>query len=65
MALSRNVVQEDDVLCELFADTHSDVSDYSDNESMDSDSDVLVTSSHKQLWSTGSLTLQFPHSHYE
>jgi hypothetical protein len=49
MALSRNVLQEDDILCELYAVTHLDVSDYSDNESLDSDSDVPTTSSHKQL----------------
>ena len=48
MALRRNVLQEDNILCELYADTHSDVSDYSDNESLDSDSDV-PTSSRKQL----------------
>jgi hypothetical protein len=29
-----NVLQEDDILCELYADTHSHVSDYSDNESV-------------------------------
>jgi hypothetical protein len=40
MALYRNVLQEVDILCELYANTHSDVSDYSDNESLDSDSDV-------------------------
>jgi len=34
MALRRNVLQEDDILCELYADTCSDVSDYSDNESL-------------------------------
>jgi hypothetical protein len=33
----------------MYADTRSDVSDYSDNESLDSDSDVPTTSSHKQL----------------
>jgi hypothetical protein len=61
MALRRNVLQEDDILCELYADTRSDVSDYSDNECLDSDIDV-PTSSHKQLRSsTGPLTLQFPH----
>ena len=61
IALRRNVLQEDDILCELYADTHS-VSDYSDNESLDSDSDVPTTSSHKQLRSsTGPLTPQFPH----
>jgi len=62
MALHRNVLQEDDILCELYADTHSDVSDYSDNGSLDNDSDVPTTSSHKQLWSSiGALTPQFPH----
>jgi len=62
MALHRNVLQEDDILCELYADTHSDVSDYSDNENLDSDSDIPTTSSRKQLRSsTGSLTPQFPH----
>ena len=49
MALRRNVLQEDDILCELHADTHSDVSDYSDNESLNSDRNVPTTSSHKQL----------------
>jgi hypothetical protein len=61
MALCRNVLQEDDLLCELYADTCSDVSDYSDNESMDSDGDVPTTVSRKQLRSTGSLTPQFLH----
>ena len=62
VALCRNCLQEDDILCELYVDTRSDVSDYSDNESLDSDSSVHTTSSHKQLWSsTGSLTPQFPH----
>ena len=62
MALRRNVLQEDDILCELQVDTHSVFSDYSDNESLDSDSDVLTTSSRKQLRSsTGPLTPQFPH----
>jgi len=62
MALRRNVLQEDDILCELYADTRSDVSDYSDKESLDSDSDVPTTSSRKQLQSsTGALTVQFPY----
>jgi hypothetical protein len=62
MALGRNDLEEDDILCELYVDTHSDASDYSDNESLDSDSDVLKTSSHKQLWSsTGPPAPQFPH----
>jgi hypothetical protein len=63
MAARRNVLQEDNILWELYADRSSDVSDYSDNESMDSeidsdtdtdsdsDSDV-PTSSHKQFWSS-------------
>ena len=63
MALSRSVLHEDDILCELYADTLSDVSDYSDNESLDSD--VLTTSSRKQLRSsTGPLTPQFPHTFF-
>ena len=49
MALRRNVLQEDNLLCELYGDTHSDISDYSDNESLDSDSDISTTSSYKQL----------------
>jgi len=62
MALRRNVLEEDDILCELCVDTRSDVSDYSDNESLDRDSDVSTTSSHKQLSSsTGPLAPQFPH----
>jgi hypothetical protein len=62
MALLRNVLQQDDILCELYPDTFSDVSDYSDNESMHSDSNVPTTSSCKQLSSsTGSLTQQFLH----
>ena len=48
MAVCRNVLQEDDVLCELYSDTRSDVSDYSDSEISDSDSDI-PTSSRKQL----------------
>ena len=44
-ALRRNVLEEDDILCDLYVDTRSDVSDHSDNESMESDSDVPTTSS--------------------
>jgi len=51
MALRRNVLQEDDILCELYSDTRSDVSDYSDSESSDSDSDI-PTISRKQLQSS-------------
>jgi len=62
MALHRSVLQEDDILCELYADTHSAVSVYSDNESLGSNNDVSTTSSHKQLqFSTGPLTPHFPH----
>jgi hypothetical protein len=49
MAFRRNVLQEDDILCELYADTHSDVSEYSDNESLDRDSDVTKSSSREQF----------------
>jgi len=49
MAFRRNVLQEDNILCELYADTPSDVCEYSDNESLDSDSDIPTPSSHKQL----------------
>ena len=34
----------------MYVDTHSGDSDNSDNEILDSDSDVPTTSSHKQLW---------------
>ena len=62
MPLCRNFLQEDNILCELYADTCPDLSDYRDNESLDSDSDVPTTSSHKQLRSsTGPLTPQFWH----
>jgi hypothetical protein len=44
MALRRNVLQEDDILCWLYSDTRSDVSDYSDNERLDNDSDVPPSS---------------------
>jgi len=62
MVLLRNVLQEDDIFFELYADTRSDVSDYSDNESLGSDNYVSAASSHKQLRSsTGPLTPHFPH----
>jgi len=53
MALCRSVLKEDDILCELYADTRFDVSDNSDNEILDSDSDIPTTSSHKQLLPSG------------
>jgi len=49
MALRRSVLKEDNILCELYADTCSDVSDKSDNEILDSDSDVPTTRSRKLL----------------
>jgi len=52
MALRKNVLQADNILHEVYADTHSDVSDNSDNESLDRDSDVSATISHKQLRSS-------------
>jgi len=52
MALHKNVLQADDILHEFYADTRSDVSDNSDNESLDRDSDVSTTSTHKQLRSS-------------
>jgi hypothetical protein len=48
MALRRKVLQEDNILCEVDADTHY----YSDNESMDGDIDIARTSSRKQLRSS-------------
>ena len=60
MALRRNVLQEDGI-CVSYMGIHVLMSDYSDNESLDSDSDVPTTSSHKQLQSsTGPLITQFP-----
>jgi len=55
MAMHRKVLKEDDILCELYSDTRFDVFDYSDNESLDSDSDSVSdvpTSSCKQLQSS-------------
>jgi hypothetical protein len=49
MALDRRVLKEGDILCGLYADTCSDVSDYSEGEFLDSDSDVPTASSHKQF----------------
>jgi len=37
MALHRRVPKEENILFELYADTHSNVSDNSDNEILDSD----------------------------
>ena len=37
MALRRSILKEDGILCELYVDTHFDVSDNSDNEILNSD----------------------------
>ena len=58
-ALRRKVLQDNDIFCELYADTRSDVSDYSDSESLDSDSDIPTTSSHKQC---NLLLVHWPHN---
>ena len=55
MALCRNVLQQDDILWELYSDTRSDVSDYSDSEISGSDSDI-PTSSRKQYSDTRSVS---------
>ena len=47
MALHRSVLKEDDILCNT--QIHVLMSENSDNEILDSDSDVLTTSSRKQL----------------
>ena len=47
--LHRSVLKVDNILCELYADTCSDVSNDSDNEILDSNSDVPTTSLRKQL----------------
>ena len=53
------------IFCELYAGTCSDVSDYSDNESLDSDRNVPTSSRKQLLSSTGPLaplsTPIFPH----
>jgi len=49
MALSRIVLIKDDILYELYTVTWSNVSDDSDNNILDSDSDVPTISSRKQL----------------
>jgi hypothetical protein len=49
MALRSSVLKEDDILYELYVYTRSDVSDKSDNEILEGNSDVPTTSSRKQL----------------
>ena len=48
--LRSSVLKEEDILCELYGDPRSDVSDNSENEILDSDSDVPTTGLRKQLW---------------
>src|SRR5215470_9110012 len=48
MAMRRSVMKDDDILCELRADTCSDVSDNSESEILESDSDVPTTISSKE-----------------
>jgi hypothetical protein len=52
MAACRNVLQEDDILCQLFEDRSSDVSDYSDNESVDSAMCTAVLRLHERYVQT-------------
>jgi hypothetical protein len=49
MALYRRVLKEGDILCDLYADTCSDVCDDSEGEFLDSDIDGPATSPHKQF----------------
>ena len=49
MAMKRRVLKEGDILCEMYVDTFSDVSDNSERVFLDSDSDVPTASSHKQF----------------
>ena len=49
MAFYRSVLKEYNILCKLYADTCSDVSDNDDNDILYSDSDVPTTGSWKQL----------------
>jgi hypothetical protein len=49
VAFCRSVLQEDNILCKLYAYTRSDVSDNNDNDILYSDSNVPITSSWKQL----------------
>jgi hypothetical protein len=53
MAVRKNALEEDNILCVLYSDIRTDVSDYSANESLDSDSvSDVPTSSRKQLQSS-------------
>jgi len=50
MALRSTVLNADNTLCELWTNTCSDISENSENEILESDSDVATTSLCKQLW---------------
>jgi hypothetical protein len=52
------------IFCVSYMQIHVLMSDYSDSESLDSDSDVTTTSSRKHLRSTGPLISQFPHTFF-
>jgi len=63
--LRRSVLQEDDILCELYADTRSDASDNSYSEILDSDSDVPRTIARKQIRSSAVIvTSDSDHIHF-
>jgi len=49
MDLHRSVMKDDNILCKLYVDTYSDVSDDCKTEILDRDSDVPTTPPHKQL----------------
>ena len=49
MTLCRSVLKKDDILCVLYVDTCSDVSDNSVNDVLDSDIVIPTTSSRKHL----------------
>ena len=42
-------MKDNDILCELHADTYYDVSDERETEILNTDSDIPTTSLHKQL----------------
>jgi len=48
MALCKSVMGDDCILCEVYVDTYSDVSNDHETEILDGDNDVPTTSSHKQ-----------------
>ena len=53
------------IFCVSYMRIHVLMSDYSDSESLESDSDIPRTNSYKQLrFSTGTLSPQFPHTFF-